>query len=530
MKVESRFYQIHTDQIKKLFAPFSQADASTTRRYGGTGLGLAICARLAGVLGGRIWVESTVNQGTSFHFTIAAREGAETSGQPGLAVRQLAGRHVLVVDDVEEIRDLLALHLARAGMLVRTAASAEEALPLLDQAPPVDAAVIDLYLAGSSGADLARAIRSNPARAQLPLIAVSSIKKSALGTDQGLFNLHLLKPVRAELLLNALERALEGNPGDDVLQSSLKAYVPRPDHTGLRVLVADDNRINQQVAAKMLEQSGIVADIASDGAEVLEVLETREYDIILMDVQMPEVDGLEATRRIIAKYGDARPRIIALTANAMQGDRERCLAAGMDDYLAKPLLGPALQAVLARQTNGRDRLNRSGKRRILAPPGPVAPATEASATVTPALQQTKPPAAQQTTAPSAPDGNQTVLLDHAVLKGLRDVFGGDSSAMHKLFGTFFTDAHTMQTEMAHAHNTGEFGGLGSLAHKLKGVARTVGTAHLGNLANALEICAGQKDAAGSLHYLQQIEVCLPLTQRALYRQLRSDAAAPVNPP
>jgi signal transduction histidine kinase/DNA-binding response OmpR family regulator/tetratricopeptide (TPR) repeat protein len=346
------------DAIGRLFQKFSQADASTTRKYGGTGLGLAISKRLAELMGGTMWVESDgPGHGSVFHFTIAAPVAAlpppgrrEFIGtQP-----QLAGRRVLVVDDNPTNLRVLGLQMGKWGMATRATASAAEALAWLDAGEPFDLAIVDMHMPQMDGVALARAVRQR--RAALPLVLCSSLGRREVGDAEQLFAAFLGKPVRQSHLFDVLAGLLAHNEPSRAIAPAAKSQIDpgMAARHPLRILLAEDNVVNQKLALRLLAQMGYRADLASNGIEAVESVERQAYDVVLMDVQMPEMDGLEASRRIIARFPDgARPRIVAMTANAMQGDREMCLAAGMDDYITKPIrverLTEALTGTLPRE-------------------------------------------------------------------------------------------------------------------------------------------------------------------------------------
>ena len=488
---------IPASAMGRLFKAFSQADASTTRRYGGTGLGLVICARLAELLGGRIWAESNAGRGTAFCFTSRARGGLQAPAAPGAP--SLAGRCVLIVDDVPETRELLALRLNQAGLTVHRAATAQEALEALERGG-IEAAILDLYMPGpgrsnaaTGGIELAQAIRSDPRFARLPLIAVTSMAKTDIGAALNLFSAHLLKPVRTDTLFKTVERVLNGNDPANNTQTNLKVLSPRTNRTGLRVLVADDNSVNQRLAVKMLERLGIAADVAGDGSEVLDALTSKQYDVILMDVQMPEIDGLETTRRIIAQYGEQRPRIIALTADAMQGDRERCLEAGMDDYVAKPVLPGALDEALARQTGFRVRRARP-KSNLL---------TQRMRTLSATPEE-----------PRAAD-----WLDSNIFDDLREAFSGEPDDLRDLVTTFFSEAEAMHAAMDDAVRSGDLETLKTFCHKLKGSANSIGARRAGQLAMAVETNAKAGERRGNAELVLQIGSALVRSRQAFGEQL-----------
>ncbi|MBA4218655.1 MAG: hypothetical protein C0460_15140, partial [Methylibium sp.] len=335
------------EAIGRLFQKFSQADASTTRKYGGTGLGLAISKLLAELMGGRMWVESAgPGQGSSFHFTISAprAELPEASrreffgDQPGLK-----GRRLLVVDDNATNRRVLALQTARWGMVPRDTESPAQALAWVRAGEAFDLAVLDMHMPEMDGVSLARQLHA--AAPQLPLVLFSSLGRTEVGAGAELFAAALHKPLRQSQLHDTLVTLMAGQ-AQPVPEAPVK---PRLDAAmaerhPLRILLAEDNAVNQKLALRLLSQMGYRADVAGNGIEALEAVARQTYDVVLMDVQMPEMDGLEASRRL--NQLPTRPRIVAMTANAMQGDREACLAAGMDDYVTKPIRVEALVAAL----------------------------------------------------------------------------------------------------------------------------------------------------------------------------------------
>jgi len=339
---------IPAEAIGRLFQSFSQVDASTTRRFGGTGLGLAISKRLAELMGGRMWVESEVGQGSTFSFTI--RAGVVPSKPrvyTGGTKATLQGRRLLIVDDNATNRRILSDLARKWDMLPVAVEDPAEALDRLRRHESFDVAILDMQMPGMDGAMLATEIRRLRRSADLPLVLLSSLGRRE--DSAHLFTANLTKPVKPSQLYDVLARIFwqSGDKPDDKTEETAAG----PDACFMdRILLAEDNVVNQKVARSMLQKLGFRADVAANGLEVLAAVERQPYDVILMDVQMPEMDGLEASRRLVQLRPDParRPWIIALTANAMQGDREMCLAAGMDDYISKPIKRAELQAAIER--------------------------------------------------------------------------------------------------------------------------------------------------------------------------------------
>jgi GAF domain-containing protein/CheY-like chemotaxis protein len=351
---------LSADEMGRLFQSFSQADSSTTRKYGGTGLGLAISRRLSELMGGRMWAESDgLGKGSTFSFTIqvpvtelpAARQRDFVGVQP-----ELQGKRLLVVDDNATNRRVLSLQAAKWGMKCRATGSPSEALSWLAGGDEFELAVLDMHMPEMDGIELARRIREQ--NTVLPLVLFSSLGRREAGDDERLFNAYLAKPIRQSQLFDTLVGLLardlapkvEAAPGKPQLDPNQAARHP------LRILLAEDNVVNQKLALRLLQQMGYRADLASNGIEAIESVRRQTYDVVLMDVQMPEMDGLEASRQINARWQSGeRPRIIAMTANAMQGDRDMCLAAGMDDYLTKPIRVERLVEALNQASARKDR-------------------------------------------------------------------------------------------------------------------------------------------------------------------------------
>jgi signal transduction histidine kinase/CheY-like chemotaxis protein len=417
-------------ELDRLFKPFSQADASTTRRYGGTGLGLVICRRLCELMGGRIWAESEVGRGSTFTFTIAA-EAVPVAARARADRGMLEGKRVLIVDDNRTNRHILKIQTERWGMHARDTGSPQEALEWIRRGDPCDVALLDYQMPDMDGLALARELRGARRPASLALVLLSSLGGQLPPSRTSAFAAVLSKPVKLSLLHDRLLEILGDR--DEPRPSEAGAPMPETASVPLRILLAEDNLVNQTVALRLLERLDHRADVAADGREVLDRLERAPYDVILMDVQMPGMDGLEASRAVCARWPTGRrPRIIAMTAEAMEGDRERCLAAGMDDYLAKPIRLEELKRAL-------------GECRPLAAE----------------------PAAGGAPAPPH-DG-----IDRGVLNGLREDLGNPDT-LRQVVRTFLDRAPLALAALRDAAARRDQAALLAAAHSLKGTSATLG--------------------------------------------------------
>ncbi|MCG8416935.1 MAG: response regulator [Proteobacteria bacterium] len=346
---------IPEDRMNRLFQPFNQVDVSTTRQYGGTGLGLAICKRLVEMMGGEIWVESAVGHGSRFHFTIRA-EAAQYNTPDYLARGQpvLRGKRLLIASDSDSNRRIIRSYAHCWGMEVRQAVSSTAALQLFEVGESFDAVIIDIRNSRTDGLVLAETLRSKNTASELPMVLLDSRGFQDDDQHSKAVNAVVTKPVRPGRLYNSLlhplarvnslspqvvvQQPIGQKAGFDV---KLASQMP------LHILVVDDNAVNRRLVLLMLKRMGYTPDVVENGKKALTALCSQHYDVVLMDIQMPVMDGVEATCRVREDLAPNRqPQIVAVTANALPGDREKYLAVGMDDYISKPISAKIVAATL----------------------------------------------------------------------------------------------------------------------------------------------------------------------------------------
>lgn len=502
--IEDTGIGIPEGRMNRLFKAFSQVDSSTTRQFGGTGLGLAISRRLSELMGGTMWVESggkvggnpsanfaldanqalnrskskveepceesavnlhpKFNHGSTFYFTIGAKS-ADAQSCPGELQpthSQLKGKRMLIVDDNATNRQILTLQAHNFEMISRGASSAAYALELLRQGETFDIAILDMQMPQMNGLELAAAIRQMPGCKELPLVMLTSIGRaeSSFHCSQVKFAAVLNKPIKQSQLRNVLSSILckqfvsfkENSPNPSQFDNKLGERLP------LRILLAEDNPVNQKVALHLLRRLGYRADVAGNGLEVLEQLRIMSYDVVLMDVQMPEMDGLTVSRLICKQWlPTERPRIIAMTANAMESDRQECFDAGMDDYISKPI-----------------RVNE----------------------VIEALSKCQPQTASKPISP----------LDAKTLQALREIGDGDNlNLLAEIIESYLADAPQLLAVIKAAIAQQDAKALQQASHTLKSTSAVCGAIAFSHLCEELELMARSSAISGGLDKFSQLE-------------------------
>ncbi len=496
---------ITDEAIGRLFSAFTQADGSTTRRFGGTGLGLAISRQLVKLMGGAIEVESMPDHGSRFWFRLAL-DPAESAGTEWIARDDLRGLDVLIVEDNQSNGEILLQHASTWKMRATLAPDAEKALAAVAEAGRTgqrfDLALIDWKLPGMNGIDLAGALRQAGPGAPQRMVLLTSMTASNVAqiAKTAGFAAYLSKPLRRVELYRTISRVMgiaATGPEEVVVAES----GPR---TSGQVLLVEDNLVNQDIGAAMLGAAGLRVDLANNGIEAVALFGRKRYDLILMDCQMPEMDGFAATAEIRmreAATGVARTPIVALTANAMQGDRERCLAAGMDDYLAKPFSKPQLAAMVLRWN--KNPVEVGGK-----PPAATGSGAAAVAEAAPAV-------AAEDEAPT---------LDQSALANIRALERpGSPSLLGRVVERYVTDAARLYGQMQAALAGCDAEALARAAHTLKSASANVGAHRPAASCKALEAGARSGNLAAAAALLRQLQPQLEQVSEALRAEIEATA-------
>ena len=481
---------INPDKLAKLFKPFIQAEKSTARHYGGTGLGLAISKRLVEMMGGKMWAESVPGEGSTFHFTanLLAERQART---PSITARQpkVADLKILIVDDNETVCRVLSDQVAQWGMQPSCARTPEETLDLVRK-EQFDLVVVDLRMPNTDGLALAMEIHKIPSAAMMPAIFMTPIgaRSDSAPESRVVFANSITKPVKPAQFLAAIERVLFNQKKLESQVVTLpKANVPLAEKYPLRVLLVDDNSINQKVAARIVQQLGYKPELAANGRQAVEAFNKQAYDLIFMDMMMPEMDGIEATRAIRERQKNGAPNftsrilIVAMTAQAMASDREKCISAGMDDYLAKPI----------RPNDVRGIIEKWAPQIHAAPePEPVsAPAAVPAVPVAPAIAPAVPPvlAAPAPAAPVAPPPPPVPPAEPPVdMSRMTDLTGGDETCIRDLVEMFYTQTSQQMKQIEQAVAAKDASTVGHVAHSCKGASATLGMARFAAVMLQLE--------------------------------------------
>ncbi|RCJ40315.1 hypothetical protein A6769_02810 [Nostoc punctiforme NIES-2108] len=459
---------IPQEQMERLFKPFSQVDASMTRQYGGTGLGLAISKRLCEMMGGSVCVESSVGVGSTFYFTLLAHSTSSSEDiDLGVVQPNLIGKRLLVVDDNATNRQLISLQAANWGMLVHSLESGLSALELINSGEQFDIALLDMRMPEMNGLTLAGQIHSLASCQNLPLVMLSDVERLIQKEHEeklGLVSI-LTKPIKRSQLYNIFVHTLYN---EKIFLSPTKSFPPAfysqlSQKLPLRILLVEDVSLNQKVALLMLERIGYRADTANNGLEVLLALRQQSYDLVFMDVQMPEMDGLEATRRICQEWPDnSRPWIIAMTAHAMQGDREECLSAGMNDYISKPIRMEALVEAFKNYRILQPSANENQDLKVFVKKDEQGSQSE--------IEQ------QVILAPA---------IDAETFQALKDMVG-DTEILAEFIDNYLEDAPQRLLAIHNAIDKKDATELRSVAHSLKSLSVTIGAMPFAELCQELE--------------------------------------------
>ena len=456
---------IAKDKINKLFKSFTQADNSTTREYGGTGLGLAISKRLSELMGGEIWVESEVGKGSTFYFTVLVSPSSEFTCDLPLNPIQLVEKRVLIVDDNTTNREILTKQTESWSMIPLVVESGFKALELLKKKEKIDIGILDMQMPKMDGLTLGKEIHQLPDYQQLPLIMLTSIGSPEKSENKSDFVAFLNKPVRQSRLYSTLIEIISGQPITTNQSTSeyLQLDPQMAEKNPQRILVAEDNVVNQQLVLKLLERMGYHPDIAANGIEVLKALENKNYDVIFMDVMMPEMDGITATKEIKKLALNKQPRIIAMTANVMKGDQEKCMEAGMDDYISKPI---HVQELVATLNHGKNKIKKS----------------------------------------ETMSENIHTVIEPSYIQELLNMLGNDNQELSTIIDSYIEDSCSYIEQIKTAVEQKNFNELRMIGHTWKSSSALLGALNLSKLCKEIENCGRTETVDAVAEILTQIKI------------------------
>jgi PAS domain S-box-containing protein len=481
---------IASDRLHRLFKPFSQVDASMTRRYGGTGLGLVISKRLSEIMGGKMWVESQVGQGSTFYFTATLK--VDEFGIDGFSnvAPELVGKKLFLAVGNVKLQKSLTKQFQALGLNVEAVSSNIAALDCLCEQISFNLAVVDIDSPQIDGISLIAQIRTIHKYRHLPVVILSGKSKQSLELTRlkSEFTAFLHKPLRYYHLYNTVLQVIRGKsllsrapqvimPSDSSLSpTNLPADPPLAENLPLKILLVEDILVNQKIALKMLDKLGYRADIANDGLEALDALKRQHYDVLFMDVQMPNMDGWETTQRIRQDFcASDQPWIIAMTAHARQEDREQCLKIGMDDYISKPIRAEDIVKVLQQF------------------------ADRHQATSEPAISMSAPEAENN------PNPNPQVL-DESIFQDLKKMMGNDSDRLfNELIEIYLEDTPGNIKSIQNAVTSGDRVKLNKAAHALRSSSVSIGALNLGNICDTLEHIGADKSTEEIFQLVNQLE-------------------------
>ncbi len=477
---------IAEEKLGRLFQSFSQVDASIARKYGGTGLGLAVSKKLCELMGGTMWAESQEGKGSTFHFTIRTSAVAQTppdfllSKQPDLHQKR-----VLIIDDNLTALHILETRIKSWGMVPQSTTSPAKALEWVTEETEFDVVIIDMDMADANSNSLAEKLKRSPRSNKLPLVRLNPFGRREVNREDELYYAQLTKPLKPSHLYDVLTSLFsESN------KSMKTREMPRPkfdrdmgNRLPLRILLAEDNKTNQFLALNLLKRFGYIADVAVNGKEVIVALKRKPYDVILMDVHMPEMDGLTATRLIVKKWDpENRPRIIAMTANAMEEDRQKCLDAGMDDYLSKPIRVEALVQALNQ-----------------------------------CIPRVKNVNLKEDNLDSKDQGHKTrkEILDPTAVKRITNLVSNNPHFIVDLIDIFLEETPELMVKMHQAVDTGDGQSLLISSHTLKSNSADFGATELFSLCQRIEEMAKSGQLDGSAELVAQAEIKYEEVRNAL---------------